>query len=143
MQLGDPNLILVVELNLKSEFDRQFWFWNPMTDSSQWSQFRLNYDLFWLKDWFRDQNSQLNDRKSHLNDQKIWLNDQKSQFIYIKKVDSHLNRSWSNLIYFKFLDIIIVRIWIESLRQVDWTAGIGSKKSIQIQFETKFSSRSI
>ena len=58
----------------------------------------------------------------------------------IKKVDLYqkLNlyrKSWLNSIYFEFFKIIIVRIWIELSRQVDRTAGLGSKKLIKSWFE--------
>ena len=72
MRLGVANGIVVIESNLKSEFDQI-----PMTKSSQRLQFQSKFDLFrsifnlfWLKYRFRDQKGRLKDQKSQLKDQK-------------------------------------------------------------------------
>ena len=68
------------------------WIWNPMTNSSWWSRIRSNinhfrskFDLFWLKDWYRDWKSQLNNWSSPLKDRKIQFLLKK--LIYIEKKD--------------------------------------------------------
>ena len=77
---------------------------NPTTDLSWQLRFRSNlnhfqseFDLFRLKDRFRDWKSWINDRKIRLKDWKSQLHDQKIDFY---------PKSWSNLIYFDyFFDI--------------------------------------
>ena len=87
-QIWNPNLIVDFGLirNPKTDSSRQLWFW------SNFNRLQLNFDLFWIKDQFRDRKSQLNDQKIQFKDRKSGLNYWKSRFIqktsiYISKFD--------------------------------------------------------
>ena len=71
MRLGLPNQIVVVESNSDFKFDHGF-----QSDSDFNKNFEsmitisILFDLFWLKDQFRDQKTWFNDGKSQLNNRK-------------------------------------------------------------------------
>ena len=64
--------------------------------SIKYDHFRSNFDLFRLKDRFKDRKSQLNDWKSQLNDQKVDLY-QKSQFLSKKSIEFDLFQLFFNI----------------------------------------------
>ena len=126
MRLGLPNQIIVVESTSDFKISNSIANFGQigisMTILSRQSRFWSNFDLFRLKDGFRD-------RKSRLNDQKVNLfGKSQSNSIYFD----------SFCIYIKFFDLILVWFRIESSRRVNRTAQIGSEKSIIIRFKFDF-----
>ena len=112
---------------------------NPTTKSSQRSRFQNNinifwskFDLFWLKDQYKDQKGWLKDWISQSKDRKGQFLS-KSRFISknLIKFDHFLLKSnyfWLKSIYIELFSIKMVRIQIKSSRRLNRTAGIRFKK---------------
>ena len=91
-RIWNPNSIVDFSgiRNPTRKLSRGLWFWCKI------DLFQSKFDLFLLKDWYKDRKGRLKDRKSRLKDKKSWLKDQKGQFLSKKLIKfNHFRLKWN------------------------------------------------